>query len=103
MLANDIQQGPIRKALLVIADRRRGVNARENRRLAGCALGASFNPQPRIGNREGPIEGNYGLFVLKYCQWRRAVETVERIVRPARTDAQAINKKQQYRWPSVAH
>jgi hypothetical protein len=103
MLANDIQQRPIRKALFVMADGCRSINACQNRRLPRSALRPAFDAHARVGNGERAAKGDFRLLLLKDGQWRRVIQPVERVVRATRANPQAINEKEQYRWLNVAH
>lgn len=97
MLADDIEQRLIRKALLVITDCGRGVNPRQDSRLAGSALRPAFNSQACVCRRNHAIESDARLFVLKNCQRIGFMQAVEWVVRAARADSQTIDEKKKQR------
>jgi len=58
MLANDIEQREIRKALFVVAQYGGRVDSSQNGRLSRGALRAAFDAQPRVSNGKDAIKGN---------------------------------------------
>src|SRR6266536_3937459 len=97
MFADDIQQRLIRKALFVIADRRRGIDSRQNRGLTRCTLRSSFDPEKRIRGYDNPVARNFGFFTLKNRQRPGVIQSIERIMWSSRSDSQAVNEKQEHR------
>src|SRR6266536_6235299 len=97
MLGDDIEQHLIRKALLVITDCGRGVNPRQDSRLAGSTLRPAFNSQSCVCRRNYAIESDARWFVLKNCQRIGFMQAVEGIVGATRADSQTINEKKKQR------
>src|SRR6266568_1226056 len=97
MLADDIQQRLIGKALFVIANRRRCIDSRENRCLTRSTLGPALYTQTGVRGHDDSAERSFACFTLKYCQRLGIAQSVERIVRPSRSDSEAINEKQKHR------
>src|SRR5262245_52133593 len=97
MLANDIQEGLIRKPLLVIANRRRGIYARENCCLARSTLWSAANAERRISRNYNSVKRNNRNFMLKDSEWLRPIESIERVVWPAPPNAQSVNKEEKNR------
>ena len=93
MLADDFAQRRVREALLVVAEERGRVDARQNRRLTRSALRSPSDAERRVGSDERAAEGQARLFALKDRERRRLfAEQVERVVRPARAYAEAVNE-----------
>ena len=94
MLANDLAHGFIRKALLVIAEQRGRVDACEDRCLPRRALRSSFDAEARIRANEQPVVREFGFFVCEDGERRGGilVELGERIMRPARADAETVTR-----------
>ena len=93
MLAQDFAQALVRKTLLVVAEEGGGVDAREDGRLARRALRPALDAEPRVGPREHAAVRERRLLVLKDGEGRGPfAQHVERVVRPARADAEAVNE-----------
>src|SRR4051812_29304085 len=95
MLANDIEKWRIGKALFMCADDLRGINPGENGCLSGSALRPALDAETRIGRYDHAVEGDRRNFILKNCQRLSIAQSVERIVRTARADAETVNEKKQ--------
>ena len=95
MLSNDFAHGHIGKALLVITEKGRSVDACENRCLSRGALRTSFHTETWIGGNQNALVRSGHSFVFEDCERLCAVEPIERIVWPARADAEAIDEEEQ--------
>ena len=93
MLANDIEERWIRKALFVSTNRGGSVDAREDCRLSRRALRTTRNAQAGVGRRQDTVERNPRRLMLKDRQRLGLKQAVKWIVRAARAYAQTINKE----------
>ena len=80
----------------VSPDQLRGVDACQDRSLAGRALGQAFHTEPRIGLSHQPVERQPRFLTLKDGEEFR-LETIERIMVSARTYSNAIDENQKNR------
>src|ERR687896_452769 len=97
MAADDLAHGLIREALLVVAERGGGVDAREDCRLTGSALRASINAEARVRSHEDAAVRESWLLALEDGERGCFVaEPVERICGAARANAKSIDENQQH-------
>jgi hypothetical protein len=81
----------------VVAEARGGVDAGEDCRLPRGALRAALDAEPRVRPHEHAAEGEVGRLVLKDRERRgRGAQRVERVVRPARPDAEAVHEDEKH-------
>ena len=93
MLADDFAQSLVRKALLVMAERGGRVDAGEDGRLPRGALRAALDAEPRVRLGVQPAGGEPRLLAPEDGERRGLLpEQVERVVRPARADAEAVHE-----------
>ena len=95
MLANDFQHRRVWKALLVITEQRRRVDAGENRRLPGSALWPAFNAEAGVCRNNNALVDRFQVLVAEYRERFCIIESVQRIERSTRTNSQAINEEKQ--------
>src|SRR5262249_15958252 len=95
VFVDDVEERAIRKALLVIANRGRRVDTRQDGRLTRCALRPSLDTESRVGFNQDTIKRNLGLLILKIRQRRRIGHSIQWIVWTARSDAKAVYEKEQ--------
>ena len=99
-LAKDVEQCLIREALLMMADCLRRVNARQNCRLARCALRSALDAKARVGYRQHSLIRQRGRFVQENRQWRSVSQAIQRIMDAARAYAQTVNEQKKNRQGS---
>src|SRR6266571_4295051 len=97
MRADDIQQRLIGKALFVVTNRRRCIDASKDRCLTRSTLGPAFYTQTGVRGYDDSAERSFACFTLKYCQRLGIAQSIERIVWSSRSDSQAINEKKKHR------
>ena len=95
MLANNIEECLIRKALLVRARDFRRVDAREDRGLTGSALRTAFYPEAGVGRDQMTAKWYLRSFIGKNCEGCGVNQSVERIVWTARADAETVDEEEQ--------
>jgi len=94
MFSNDFAHRCVGKALLVITEKGRSVDACENCCLSRCALWASFNTEPWICGNENAVVREGVDLVLKDCEWFCILESIERIVWASRPDAETVDEEE---------
>lgn len=103
MLANDIEEWWIRKALFVSANRRGSIDAGEDCRLAGGALRPARNSQAGVGGRQDTVERYLRRLMLKDCQRLCLNQAVKRILRATRAYSQTVDKEKEQRGLTICH
>lgn len=93
MVANDFQQGRIWKALFVITEQCRRIDAGENCRLPRSALRPALNAETGVGWNNDSIVDRLQGFIAEMRQGFSVIETVQRIERSPRTDTEAVNEE----------
>ena len=97
MLANDLKQRLVGKALLVVANRCGRVNAGQDCRLSGSALRPPFDSQTCVGANKSAVIEQLGFFILKDSQGLCIFEAIEWIVWTSSTDPQTIDEEEKHR------
>src|SRR5215510_15146548 len=103
MLANDIEERWIRKALFVSTNRGGSVDAREDCRLSRRALRTTGNAQAGIGRRQDTVERYLRRLMLKDRQRFGLNQAIKWVVRAARAYAQTVDKKKEQRGLTISH